>query len=546
MKTVEDALSYFVENYPLLKIVKYDDMSQLFYDARANMMFFVNNEDLPIVADYLQNHDKESILHSNPNKEGINDIIIRIDGLQNKGVLLPGPVDYLISTEHSNVEDHIKYNFENILMRKFVLETTQQCNFRCKYCFNTIETEYRHHTNKQMSLSVAKAAVDFYKDMYLKFYNKLPEDKKKLLLKHFEPSIGFYGGETSLNWDLVEKAYDYFVNLDWDKAGIKREDLRFTINTNLYILTEKMLSFILENKPILFVSLDGPKEDNDRNRVTVDGKGTFDRVYANLLRIKETDPEYFRTQVMVLCVEATGNNKKAVHDFLDSIGCLIEYMQEQPYGLMEKDPDKQISDIEETEQTTIEHIIDKYKKRVLENDPDAVSEFESLYFLDNVERDTPFSFKNMSISLTCPLCVDNIMIDTDGGMHLCHKTDGSLPLGNVCDGGYDMKKMFDAYKSYGETTNCLECRSCWAVNSCGYCAAQRLHGGKWLNPKKIECDLHRRYTEFLLKLFVAVYKLDPDIFSRLMDRKHNLVYYKSIVDYNEFIHRNDEISKTQL
>ena len=51
-------------------------------------------------------------------------------------------------------------------MRKFVLETTQQCNFRCKYCFNTIETVFRHHTNKQMTLPVAKAAIDFYKKMY--------------------------------------------------------------------------------------------------------------------------------------------------------------------------------------------------------------------------------------------------------------------------------------------------------------------------------------------------------------------------------------------
>ena len=127
------------------------------------------------------------------------------------------------------------------------------------------------------------------------------------------------------------------------------------------------------------------------------------------------------------------------------------------------------------------------------------------------------------------------MIGTKGEMHLCHKTDGSLPLGNVCEGGYDMKKMFEAYQSYGEATNCIECRSCWAMNACSYCAALRLNGGKWANPKHEECDLQRRRVEYLLKLFVAMYKLDPTIFPKLMERKKDLNTYKSIVDFNSFV-----------
>lgn len=531
----KNILAFFAENYPLVKIVDFDASSKLFYDARANMVFVVNNEDIPVVAEYLRKHEKEEVIRSYPEIRGFDEIVTRIDDLQNKGVLLPGPVEQLISTDEQDVKERIAYNMENIFMRKFVLETTQQCNFRCKYCFNTIETVFRHHTNKQMTLPVAKAAIDFYKKMYLKFYTKLPEDKRTLLLEHFAPFIGFYGGETSLNWDLVENAYDYYIHLGWEEYGIEQNHLEFTINSNLYILTDRMLSFILKHRPNLYVSLDGPKEDNDRNRVTVDGKGTFDRVFSNLQRIRKADPEYFKEKVMILCVEAEGNNTKAVHDFLNSFECPIEYMEEQPYGCLERDPEKQILDIEKNEQKNIESTITRYQKRLAENDPDALDEFISLYFLDNIEKDTPYHRRHLSLNLTCPLCVDNIMIDVDGGMHLCHKTDGSLSLGNVCEGGYDMKKMFDAYKSYGETTNCIECRSCWAMNVCGYCAALRLDGGKWSNPKQVECELHRRNTEYLLKLFVAVYKLDPNIIPKLMERKHDLKHYKSVVDYNEFI-----------
>lgn len=535
MTTKQEALNYLKENYPLVKVVDFDTFSKLFYDARAHMLFVVGDEDLPIIADYLHTHDKAFLNKEYPHFSGIDDIIERIDDLQNKGVLLPGPVEQLISTEPNDVNKRIEYNMENILMRKFVLETTQQCNFRCRYCHNTLESVYRHHTKSQMTFPVAKAAINFYKDMYLKFYRRLPDEKKELLLKHFKPFVGFYGGEPSLNWNLVKEASNYFLNCGWENDGINQKDLEISINTNLYILTDDMMSFIMSYQPLLFVSLDGPKEDNDRNRITADGKGTFDRVYSNLMRIKDADEKYFKEKMLILCVEAEGNDSKAVHNLLDNLGCPISYLKEQPFGCLEREPEKQIQYYDENEERMINSVIENYKNRASENDPNAIEEFSSLYFLEGVESDTPYHRRPISISLTCPLCVDNIMIGTKGEMHLCHKTDGSLPLGNVCEGGYDMKKMFEAYQSYGEATNCIECRSCWAMNVCSYCAALRLDGGKWVNPKHEECDLQRRRVEYLLKLFVAMYKLDPTILPKLMERKKDLNIYKSIVDYNEFV-----------
>ena len=532
-----EILSFWEDNYPLVKMVDFDADSKLCYDARANMVFVINNDDLPLVVNYLKTSDKKSVKTLFPKIKDIDIVIDRVDELREKGVLLHGPVDRLINTELEEVKSHIKYNMDNILMRKFVLETTQQCNFRCKYCHNTIEPVFRHHTKKQMSFKVAKDAIDFYKNMYVGFFKKLPEDKKSLLLEHFPPSIGFYGGEPALNWNLVVNAVDYYKSLDWNKEGIPLDKLSFSVNTNLYILTDEMLDFFLKYRPFLFVSLDGPKEDHDRNRVTVDGRGTFDTVFMNIQRIKAADPEFFKDNMLILCVEAEGNDHNAVHQMLDDFGCPISYLNQMPYGCLEKDPENEIKFFDENEYEMINDKIQNYKKRLQANDPDAIAEFESLYFLEGIENDTPYKRRRISISLTCPLCVDNIMIGTDGEMHLCHKTDGSLPLGNVCNGGYDMEKMIDAYKSYGETTNCIECRSCWAMNICSYCAALRLEGGKWKNPRPLECKLQKRRLETLLKLFVAVYKLDPNIIPKLMERKRNLKIYKSLVDYNDFIRR---------
>lgn len=537
--TQTDVITYFNEEFPLIKIFDFDNVSKLFYDARANMMFIVDNSDLTIMIEYIKNKDKNLLTQSFPNINNIDKITNTIDTLQDKGVLIPGPAKQLISTTPQDVEARINYNMKNIFMRKFVLETTQQCNFRCRYCHNTLEPVFRHHTKKQMTFSVAKAAIDFYKDLYLKFYNKLPQDKKSLLLKHYPPFIGFYGGEPSLNWSLVEKATDYYLNSNWEESGIVHDKLTFSINTNLYYLTDEMMSFIMKYHPLLFVSLDGSKDDNDRNRVTADGKGTFDKVFSNLQRIKNADPEYFKEKILILCVEADGNDLKAVHKFLDSLECPKDYLSMQPYGCLESNPEKQILFYENEEQNLISSIIEKYIKRLSDNDPDAIDEFTSLYFLENVKYSAPKIRRHLSISLTCPLCIDNIMIGTDGEMHICHKTDGSLPLGNVCNGGYDMQKMFEAYKNYGDTTNCEECCNCWAMNACNYCAALRLKGGKFINPMHSECNLQRRRVEYLIKLFIAAYKIDPNILPKLMERKHDLEHYKSIVDFNEFIKKKE-------
>ena len=282
MDNSTDIMGFFEEKYPLVKIIEFDENSKLFYDARANMLFTVNNEDLPLMVSYLNSMDKKKAIAEHKEYPGAEDVISKVFMLQSKGVLLPGPANQLISTIDKDAAARVRYNLENILMRKFVLETTQRCNFRCRYCHNTLEPVFRHHTKKQMSLAVAKSAIDFYKDMYLCFYNKLPQDKKDLLIQYYGPFVGFYGGEPSLNWAMLTAAVDYYLKSGWEEYGIPQSSLGFSINTNLYHLTDEMLDYILEKRPLLFVSLDGPKEENDRNRVTIGGEGTFDRVYKNV------------------------------------------------------------------------------------------------------------------------------------------------------------------------------------------------------------------------------------------------------------------------
>lgn len=64
-----------------------------------------------------------------------------------------------------------------------------------------------------------------------------------------------------------------------------------------------------------------------------------------------------------------------------------------------------------------------------------------------------------------------------------------------------------------------------------------MRGGDFANPAHAECDYFRKDAEWTVKLFLEIYKHAPHLIDELMRRKHQLEYYKSIVDFNEFIKR---------
>lgn len=167
---------------------------------------------------------------------------------------------------------YLKY-FLDRKIRHITLQLTQSCNFRCKYCVYSEEANeaQRTHSNKVMSWEVAKKAVDF-------------------LWKHSLDSeavnIGFYGGEPLLAFPLIQKVIEY------SKERFAGKELSFNMTCNGTLLSDEIIHYLAENHVLLMISLDGPKEINDLNRVFADGRGTFDTVMERIFRLREIEPAY--------------------------------------------------------------------------------------------------------------------------------------------------------------------------------------------------------------------------------------------------------------
>lgn len=85
--------------------------------------------------------------------------------------------------------------------------------------------------------------------------------------------INFNGGEALLNKEFLFFATNYFK-----QNGIEN----FSLSTNLTILSEDIINFLIDNDIKIQISIDGKKKTHDENRIDLSGKPTFKSVYKNI------------------------------------------------------------------------------------------------------------------------------------------------------------------------------------------------------------------------------------------------------------------------
>lgn len=442
--------------------------------------------------------------------------------LNSRGVLLPGGRDSLFDASQDHIDRIIDHNARNVLMRKYVLEVTQDCNFRCKYCSNTLETVWRHHRHRHMSAETARKAVDYYFKIYTDFLRRVPEKYYDAFLKRNKPSLSFYGGEPTMNFNIVKETTAYMKSLRWEEYGIRKEDIIFTSNTNLSYIDSDMLEFLTGNSFILYASLDGPASEHDKNRVNQNGAPTFAQAYRNLMKIKDYDADYFKEKVTILAVEAPNHDRKASHEFLDGLGCRISYLPMSTYGCFIDNPVAKLEEIEKHEEEIIENAVRAYN----ENPEKEMSNYAKMI---RHRLDIGGEADSDGLLPTCPVATDNMMVDVDGNLHICHKTDGSFILGNV-DKGLDRDALRKFYGDLARASDCEECRNCWAVRECGQCAAVRLKGGSFVNPDEDECRYIRKSALIDYRIFARLLQADPQILDRLEEYMNDPDRYEGVID----------------
>ncbi len=138
---------------------------------------------------------------------------------------------------------------------------TENCTLHCAYCYAGPKRTVT------MSRDTVLAALDFA-------LAGNPSETEKF-------TIGFFGGEPLLEWDLLRWAHAQSV----DKTKAKNIAPAFTLTTNLTLLSQEKADWLLAEKFYLGLSLDGTAAAHDALRIYPDGNGSHAECVAALRRV---------------------------------------------------------------------------------------------------------------------------------------------------------------------------------------------------------------------------------------------------------------------
>ncbi|ARV62835.1 radical SAM domain-containing protein [Nostocales cyanobacterium HT-58-2] len=145
-----------------------------------------------------------------------------------------------------------------------IILPTEKCNFRCTYCYE----DFSVGKMKKETILGIKALLD----------------KRCADLDYL--SISWFGGEPLTAKDIVLEISEYAMSLTqkYPKLTYKGD-----MTTNGYLLDYNTATALADVGMRSYqISLDGPREIHNKSRIRADGGNTYDRIWANLLTIRDS------------------------------------------------------------------------------------------------------------------------------------------------------------------------------------------------------------------------------------------------------------------
>jgi uncharacterized protein len=378
----------------------------------------------------------------------------------------------MLFTEDAYHDAIDRFSERKTVVKALCLHIAHDCNLACRYCFAE-EGEY-HGRRALMSYETGKQALDFLV--------KNSGSRRNL-------EVDFFGGEPTLNWDVVKRLVEYGRSIEKQY----NKNFRFTLTTNGVLLNDEIMEFCNREMGNVVLSIDGRKEVHDFMRPFRGGTGSYDRIVPKFQKFAESrhqDRYYVRGTF-------THYNLDFAKDVL--------HMADLGF--------KQIS---------IEPVVapptEDYAIRV--EDLPIIMEQYDILAAEMVKREKEgrgFNFFHFMIDLTGGPCVykrlsgcgsgtEYMAVTPWGDLYPCHQFVGvdDFCIGNVRDGVLrpDLCGEFKKCNVYSKK----ECRECFSRFFCsGGCAANSYNFTGGINDVyEIGCAMQRKRVECALMIKAAL------------------------------------------
>ena len=352
-------------------------------------------------------------------------------------------------------------------LQQLILEVTESCNFRCKYCiYNEDYAGDRNFGQALMSYETAKKSVDY----------AFEHGEERL-------AITFYGGEPLINFELIAQTVQYAL----EKNQKAKKQLSFNMTSNMSLMTPEIANFIASTPAFEFIaSVDGPQFVHDKARVYAGGKGSFVDVEKGLKYLCEALKRVGRTDLGINAVFIS----PYTYEKLDEINEYFRNLEFLPEGTFVQITYASPDSFDDSAFWKIAANNPKYQFRGFanplvkwqleqfhKNGIDLTNQ-KNIYSKNMVDRlaridgrfilDTPND--NFHCNGNCVPGMRKLYVKADGTLTACERIGSSPSFGKIDEGiNYSALKRY--YVDEYIEKSLAECNECWAINMCPVCYA---------------------------------------------------------------------------
>lgn len=365
-----------------------------------------------------------------------------------------------------------------------VLNVTNQCNLSCTYCYEYGEDKIVDTANgkkpKFMTEETARQSVEFML--------KESGDNK---VAH----ITFFGGETLLNFRVLKKTIAYARQ----RGAELGKDVDFSLTTNGTLLKPEIIDFLAENRVGVTISIDGPREVQDKFRVFHNGTGSYDVVapkIRELLKRHRSRPIGAR----VTLTSGPLDIKRIYRHLTEEVGfwevgfAPVTTSPERGHAISEEGYGDMLGQFRDLAHEFLEHSVENRH-----------------HGFSNVKETLEEIHKGMSKAFPCGAGLGLMGVATDGDVALCHRFAGSdaHKLGTVAD-GIDRHAQH-AFLEKHHIANKTDCSACWARPLCSGGCYHEAHTryGETTRPNLHYCDWIREWTDVCLQIYGELSERNP-------------------------------------
>lgn len=378
-------------------------------------------------------------------------------------------------------------------IRHLELMVTHGCNMGCSYCYGQGQEEWKDSPylygarTSGMSFDIAKRGVDFLMEH--------SGNQKDL-------SIIFFGGEPLLEFDLIQKIVPYIR----EKEAGSGKMIDISLSTNGLLLNETVVDFLVRNRVGCQISIDGPKEIQDRNRSLRDGGGSYEHVLPGIKRL----------------ISARRGNVPAratvSHDLVNLLE-VVDHLLSIGFGSVHIEPAigklggtavrrEDIEKIKHQHETLADMLVKSVRKNRYFNYSNLVRYIRQTRVIR--ER----------LAHYCGAGRTYFALSQEGDFYPCHRFVGmeKYKMGNV-GSGIDLnlqQKILDL-----TVDNRPVCKDCWARYFCGggcWKHAVDMHGSLEMPDNDFSCEIIRHEIECAMAINSELKVSDKDILSEMYEK----------------------------